>query len=428
MNFKPTPQRTWTSGMSGSSTPAMPSTPVYFTDSANLDAFSRLRVSNPQILFNCQFTYDLAPVLYEQITSGVGSTITHNTTNRVADMAFSATPSGGTCYMQTYEYIPYQPGRSQLIFVTFNMQGGTADVLKFAGYSDGTNGIEFQLNGTTAQFTVYSGTSLGSVTKTQTEWNLDKLNGTGASGLYLDLTKTQILVIDFQALYVGRVRVGFDIGGEIVYAHEFLNANVSLFPYAQTVNLPVRCGMTCSATVSSTMYFVCSSVISEGGEQDANVFGYSFVTTAQRNALDTGPSAIIALRPKTTFQTFVNRVRVAYIDIEIFDNGNQPVFWQLVIGQAITGGSWSDVNSTYSSVEKNTTGTLSGTPAIVIDSGWASSSGSAKVDVNQAISSRYPITLSAAGLHRDMGTLVVLITSLSSTQSTYCAVKFREIR
>ena len=125
---------------------------VAIRDSANLDAFSRLRVSNPLILHNSQFTYDLAPIIYEQITNGTGATITYDSTNRYALMTFSSTPTGGKSYMQTYEYLPYQPGRSQLAFVTFNMIAGVANTLKFAGYSDGVNGVEFQLDGTTKQF------------------------------------------------------------------------------------------------------------------------------------------------------------------------------------------------------------------------------------------------------------------------------------
>ena len=238
-----------------------PSNAVTIKDSANLDAFSRLRVSNPLILFNSQFTYDLAPILFEQITNGAGATIAHDTTNRCATLTFAGTGAGGSSYMQSYEYLPYQPGRSQLIFVTFNMISAVANVVKFAGYSDGTNGIEFQLNGITKQFHIYSATGEGNETVTQSSWNLDKLDGTGASGITLDITKTQILIIDIQALYVGRVRIGFDIGGQVVYAHEFQHANLASFPYIQSANLPVRCGMTCSALSTTSMEFICSAVI-----------------------------------------------------------------------------------------------------------------------------------------------------------------------
>ena len=402
---------------------------VSLRDSANLDAFSRLRVSNPLILHNSQFTYDLTPVIMEQITNGSGAAIAHDATNRNALMTFASTPTGGKAYMQSYEYLPYQPGRSQLIFVTFNMVAGVANVLKFAGYSDGLNGIEFQLDGTTKQFKVYSGSSAGDETVVQSSWNLDKLDGTGASGFTLDITKTQILVIDIQALYVGRVRIGFDIGGSIIYAHEFLHANLFASPYIQTANLPVRCGMTCTATVSTTMNFICSAVISEGGTEDINVFGYTFQQDTGVIAVGTGGTHMLSLRPKLTFNTFTNRTRVAYIDVEIYNAGNQPVQWQLCVGQAISGTTaFNAVNTTYSSSEYNILGTLSGSPAIVIDGGYVASSGGAKGVTNTAITSRYPITLDAAGSHRSLGTLTLKATSITGTQNCYASIKFREIR
>jgi hypothetical protein len=407
-----------------------PSTAVTIKDSANLDAFSRLRVSNPLILFNSQFTYDLAPILFEQfIGPATGTAINHDTTNRCATFSFTATPAGGDCFMQSYEYLPYQPGRSQLIFITFNMISAVANVVKYAGYSDGTNGIEFQLNGTTKQFVVHSGTSLGSETVTQSSWNLDKLDGTGPSGITLDITKTQILIIDIQALYVGRVRIGFDIGGQVVYAHEFRHANLAAYPYIQSANLPIKCGMTCSALTTTTMEFICSAVISEGGSEDINVFGYTFQSNASVTASITGVQ-LLTLRPKLTFNGIANRMRVAYIDVEIFNTGstNQHVRWDLCIGQAITGGTWADVNTTYSGVEVNTGATLSGSPAIIIDSGWASVGANTSTVINTAVISRYPMTLDAAGNNRTLGSLTLKITALAGTPIVYGAVKFREIR
>lgn len=402
---------------------------VAIRDSANLDAFSRLRVSNPLILHNSQFTYDLAPIIYEQITNGAGATVTHDSTNRQALMTFASTPTGGKAYMQSYEYLPYQPGRSQLINITFNMITAVANTLKFAGYSDGVNGIEFQLNGTTKQFVVYSASSSGNETVTQSSWNLDKLDGTGASGITLDITKTQILVIDVQALYVGRVRIGFDINGSIIYAHEFLHANIFSSPYVQSANLPVRCGMTCTGTVSTTMNFICSAVISEGGSEDINVYGYTFQQDSGPINVTTGGTHMLSLRPRTTFNSITNRTRVAYIDVEIYNAGVQPVHWQLCIGQAISGTTtYNNVNTTYSSTEYNILGTLSGSPTLIIDGGYVSSSGSSQGVTNTAIISRYPITLDAAGLHRSLGTLTLKCTSLSGTQTVYSAIKFREIR
>ena len=232
-------------------------------DGANLDPFSRLRTSNPVGQLDAQFTYDLQPLIFEQKTNGSGAAVTHDTTNRMALMTFASTPTGGYAYMQSYEWFRYQAGRGQLPIITFNFNGGVANVIKYAQYGDENNAYGFRMNGTTPEFYILSDTTNGDQAVALSSANIDKLDGSGASGATLDVTKEQILVIDFQALYVGRVRMGFDIGGQIVYCHEFDHANSASYPYIQNASLPIRVGMSCTGTVSTTMWFNCATVLSE---------------------------------------------------------------------------------------------------------------------------------------------------------------------
>ena len=187
--------------------------------------------------------------------------------------------------------------------------------------------------------------------------------------------------------------------------------------------------MTCSGLATTTMEFICSAVISEGGTDDINAFGYTFEANANAT-VSTAGTQIMTLRPKTTFNGITNRMRVAYIDVEIFNLGasNQHVRWDLCIGQTITGGTWSDVNTTYSGIEVNTGGTLVGSPEIVIDAGWVPVGGNDKGFVNVAVISRYPMTLDAAGNNRLLGSLTLKVTSLAGTPVVYGGIKFREIR
>lgn len=67
-----------------------------------VDAFGRLRVSNPEYVFDAQLTYDLQPLLFEQVTAQSGATVAHDSTNRCALMTFASTPTGGAAYMQSY--------------------------------------------------------------------------------------------------------------------------------------------------------------------------------------------------------------------------------------------------------------------------------------------------------------------------------------
>jgi hypothetical protein len=400
-------------------------------DSAANDPFGRLRISDPLALFDCQLTYDLQPLILEPVTNATGATITHDTTNRAALMGFSNTVSGGLAYVQSYEHFRYQPGRGQIIFLTFNMQAHTANVLKFAGYSDGTNGVELQSNGSSGyQFTIYSGTGAGQQTVTQANWNLDKLNGSGASGLTLNVATPQILVIDLQALYVGRVRCGFDIDGKVYYAHEFLNANRNLTtPYIQTANLPIRCGMSCNATVTANMSMYCASVSSEGGSMDQ--LGYNFAIEGTVTAANGSRTHILSVRPKTTFNSITNRSKFVLESIDFMVTGTNPIVWELVIGDVLTGTTtFANVNTTYSSTEYNTAGTTSAAPAVVLTQGYVPATAGTKTTVSAVRSIRFPLALTAAGALRgsSMSQYSVLVTGVGGTSATRCALNWREIR
>lgn len=397
-----------------------------YTDSPNLDSFSRLRVSNPTGVFDAQFTYDLNSLLYEPITSGTGATVTHDSTNRCALMTFSSTPTGGKAYLQSYDYFRYQPGKSQLVFITFNMIEGVTDVLKFAGYSDGVNGIEFRLNGTTKQVAILSGSSAGNEIVDQDDWNLDKLDGTGASGLTLDIATTNIFIIDFQALYVGRVRVGFDIGGIVIYCHEFLHANISTYPYIQTANLPIRVGMTCTGTVSTTMNFICTSVISEGGRDIAPYYGFS--VNGSVTAGSGTRTHLLSVRPRLTFNGITTRCRLQFLELNLIVKGNNPVYTELCIGQALTTPTYNNVNTTYSAFEYAVAQTLSGNPSVVFSSFYTPATNQQKAVSNTVSLLRYPITLDAAGLQRDNGTLSVLVTGIGGTSACSASLIFAEDR
>src|SRR5689334_10790598 len=107
---------------------------VQYSDTANLDAFSRLRVSNVTPLLDAQFTYDMQPLQFDTIVTGTAATTTYDSTNRCVKAALTASISGSSAYFQSYKYLKYTSGTSQLIFISFNMGGGVANVTKWAQY------------------------------------------------------------------------------------------------------------------------------------------------------------------------------------------------------------------------------------------------------------------------------------------------------
>lgn len=90
----------------------------------------------------------------------------------------------------------------------------------------------------------YSGAYMTKVVEAkvaQANWNIDKMDGTGPSGYSLDLTKTQMLYMDYSWYGAGAIRFGFkDIKGEVVYCHRFIHNNSLTEAYLRSGNLPAR--------------------------------------------------------------------------------------------------------------------------------------------------------------------------------------------
>lgn len=404
-----------------------PTTPMVIADGANLDAFSRLRISQPQGLFNVQQQYDISPFLMEGGKTGTGTAPAHNANTRMADLIVGA--GTGESFTQSYEYIPYQPGKSQLAFITGLLGTGTASCIKDVGLFDAANGIFLRQSGTSGLQVVRRTSTSGSIvdnTVAQASWNLDPLNGAGPSGITLDLTKVFILVIDAQFLAMGRVRVGFDIGGSIIYVHKFLNANVLAVPYMQTLTLPVQMLMS-TTSAAGACSFKCASVISEGGQDSPDA--YSFATLEQTVSAASGARThILSLRPATTFGGFTTRTRIQLKGLEMLVTGSFPVYWELCIGSTFSAGPTFGAVAAGSSAEQSTAvGTLTAA-GTVIANGYVAGAAKAESPISHDLSSKYPISLDRAGAVRANGTLTLLVTGIGGASATRATVNYSEVR
>lgn len=256
-------------------------------DSPSIDAFGRWRVSNPQTLFDSKNIFDddglggtveNQPLFYDnQETAGSGTGTAYNANESSQSLSVSAT-TAGTRVRQTKMRFNYQPGKSQLIIITFNLDGTAAGITKREGIYDEKNGLYLEAAGTAIRFvrrTYVTGSAVNTAVA-QASWNLDTMDGNGASGINLDFSKTQIMFVDYEWLGVGRVRMGFVIDGAIYYAHQFLNTNSLALVYMSTPNLPLRSEIINDGTgAADTVTQICSTVISEGGSNDLGVIRYA---------------------------------------------------------------------------------------------------------------------------------------------------------
>lgn len=224
-----------------------------------MDAFGRLRVSEPFTLVDGKFLYDKNPLVFDEKVTAGGTSSAPGTTSMV-NMTVNA--AGDRIVRQTRKYAPYQPGKSLLTLMTgvLNTGGKVANSLArigifddvtdktFAGSAQNGNGFFYEQNGTTLNLVKRSYVT-GSQVDTrvaQSAWNVDPMDGTGPSGITLDVSKSQIFFFDFEWLGVGTVRCGVIINGVYYFTHFFQHANLINTMYTQTMTLPVRYEITSS--------------------------------------------------------------------------------------------------------------------------------------------------------------------------------------
>ncbi len=241
-----------------------------YADSANLDAFARLRTSSPTTLFDSKQLYDSGSCNWS--TEIVGNA-TASYVQYQASVHMISSGSNSRIVRQSKRRFNYQPGKSHAIVTTTNLKetnSDHSDVIKRVGYFDENNGIYFTYSGSQMGVGLRS-KSTGNVVDTfysQSQWNLDTFDGSGSSGNILDISKSQIFFFDLEWLGVGRIRYGIFQGGNPYYVHEISNTNAltgDKLVYMSTPNLPIRFELINSGSVPVIMHHICSSVISEGG-------------------------------------------------------------------------------------------------------------------------------------------------------------------
>jgi hypothetical protein len=384
--------------------------------SESVDAFGRLRISDLISQFESKFHYGNEDKSYNTtVVSGGSATFLPN------ESAFSlttTTASGSSCLRESYRYLQYHPGKSQIVMLTGVFGAPLANCVKRAGYYDNSDGLFFLQNGVNGfgicRRTSTSGTPVDNIVY-QSSWNLDKLDGTGSSGITVDLTKTQIMVIDFQWLGVGAVRFGMVIDGALIYVHQMNHANILTEVYMKSAWLPLRYEIVNigTTTTSGTFKQICSMVSSESGMEERGT-----IRSAQNSttvSISTGSwTPIIGVRVNETLNGQLFRGIIRLLGMETIVTANNAMMFKIVENPTLTGANWItvDANSPVS-YDLSATSYTGGIDRLAV-AGTSGKSGT---------SSNAPEDLVGHA-----GTTYYLVgRGIGGTSTAYCAVNWREI-
>lgn len=246
---------------------------VAYADGPNMDAFGRLRVSEPKTLLDAKHLYDKLPLLFSEKLSGTAtSTFSANDSMVVMETK----NKNDVVIRQSRYHFNYQPGKSiQALFTgKLHPQSG---IIKRMGLFQSlsadpvtpTDGLYLEVteSGPVFKITKTQGTP-HAMSFPRSEWNVDKLDGTGPSGVTIAMSAAQIFVIDYEWLSLGRVRFGFMQSGKTYYAHYVDHINDLDRPYITSPSQPVRYEIIQTGSTPGIMHHICSTVMIEGGEEN----------------------------------------------------------------------------------------------------------------------------------------------------------------
>ena len=136
----------------------------------------------------------------------------------------------------------------------------------------------------------------------QTDWNLDKCDGTGKQGFVLDITKIQMAYMDYSWYGAGKIRFGFkDRKGHVRYVHEFIHNNRLDEAYMRSGNLPAKYEIENgeNPTYAPTLFHWGTSVIMDGTFDDDKAYLFtapskslSFTNGQSLNAATNGAGSL----------------------------------------------------------------------------------------------------------------------------------------
>jgi hypothetical protein len=231
------------------------------------DAFGKLQSSESTTIREYQPIYDELPEEFTHTLTGGGAVVWNNT-RKIVELNVTAA-DGDSVSRRTNLYHKYQTGvATTVLFSGFMSAADKAGVEGRMGLFDDRDGVFFSSEEGGAEIVLRSSVT-GTVTEThfpQDEWSLDRLDGSNSafniSGKTLDMTKTQVMFIDFQWLGAGRVRFGFIIDGALIVCHEIMNANLRSNPYMRTGSLPLSFEIeNTSGTASPTSLYIISAAV-----------------------------------------------------------------------------------------------------------------------------------------------------------------------
>jgi hypothetical protein len=316
----------------------------------------------PQIQISFEYTVDNTEITTNSISGG-------GTVTQAGAMAVctTSTTTGSKAHLQSKRHAKYRAGLGGMVRFTFMATSSVAGTEQLVGLSDEAgstaifkNGLVLGYVGETFGFYRYANDIEYSYPLST--WD-DPLDGAGESGQTLDPTKLNVFFIDFQYLGAGAIRIYNENTktGEIILVHTIPYSNLFNVPSSYNPNYHITLHADNKATTANLVVKAASlAYFIQGETKYQELQQPQFSTGEQTKATVTTEVPIVSIRNKATYASKIN-----FIDIllEMLDasieagSANNLGKVRIIRDAALTGAVWSDINTTNSVVEYDTTAT-----------------------------------------------------------------------
>jgi hypothetical protein len=383
---------------------------------------NRLKVAPFQTVFFNTFQYGKETDVWDERVTGV-ATATHNPNSSNVVMEVGST-AGSKVVRQTKNVMRYIPGRPATLAFAVRLETPQVGIRRRFGLFNETDGAFFEDDGGTYSYVIRSSAS-GITTETRVtreNWNGEKFDGNGYTGVTADPTKQQMISINYEWYGAGGVTFNWLMKNETIASHKFENSNVNDLVWCRSPFLPIRCEIENVTGVAGTHYLYqgSNSLIQEGEPEKlgtllsiSNPIGGTTMLTANTFY------PIISLRLKVSGLQAVMLLR----SLQAVTNDNTNVYWRLFENATLTGANWTNHPDPNSFIQYDTTATAV-TGGITLLSGFTIAGGASLVDVD----SKATLQLGRSGIGTISDTYTLACASPNTNKAALAVLNWIEQR
>lgn len=399
--------------------------PTYL-ENIEVTSKGRLKTSTPELIFFNTFQYGIETDVWDTRVSA-GATAYWDYT--ISGVAMSVTSSPGSeVIRQTRNVMRYVPGRPTELAFAVKLEPPKSGVRRRFGLFDGQDGFYFEDDGGDyACVLINSDGVSGIITErySRSEWNGDKLDGNGPSGITASPSAQQLIVMEYEWYGAGQIKFHYVINGKSHTIHTINTANRLPYPWCKTPFLPIRLELKNTTGVSTGPHYLyqgSNSLVSEGFTEKLGIAqNVGTAVTGKILPLAQTYYPLISIRLKSTALTGIVlptffQAATLYQTSPSQNATTVSLGYKLIRNADLTGGTWVNMPDENSFTQYNRTATGIGTAGIDLDSGFIVSGGGG-TGVRLDADTVYQIGRGGIGTISDTLTLAVAVLDVGVTNS-----------